>query len=122
MTEVIMYAENGVSPVLEWMAELDEKVQEKLRRLVLMLEQDGHLLRRPIADILRDGVYEMRTRHGNVNFRLLYVFHGRGIAIVAHGCTKERRVKPKEIDLAIIRYQRFAANPTAHTFSNRNDP
>ena len=34
MTEVIMYAENGVSPVLEWMAELDEKVQEKLRRLV----------------------------------------------------------------------------------------
>ena len=87
-----------------------------------MLEQDGHLLRRPIADILRDGVYELRTRHGNVNYRLLYVFHGRGIAIMAHGCTKERRVKPKDIDLAIIRYQRFAANPTAHTFSNRNDP
>ena len=36
----------------------------------------GHELRRPKADFLRDGIYELRAREGRANYRVLYFFHG----------------------------------------------
>jgi hypothetical protein len=34
-------------------------------------------LRRPHADYLEDGIYELRWRNGTVQYRILYFFHGR---------------------------------------------
>lgn len=62
------------------------------------LKEMGHMLRRPEADFLRDGIYELRVRHLNVNYRLLYFFHGQAISIISHGLTKEAEVPLKEID------------------------
>jgi hypothetical protein len=36
----------------------------------------GHELRRPEADYLRDGIYELRVGLGSVNHRMLYSFTG----------------------------------------------
>jgi hypothetical protein len=49
---------------------------EKCLFLLNLLEEFGRDLRRPRADLLRDGVYELRTEVRNVNYRLLYGFVG----------------------------------------------
>src|SRR6266581_957996 len=77
--------------------------------------QLGHELRRPEADFLRDGIYELRVRHQRVNYRMLYFFHGQAAVVVSHGLTKEKAVPPREIDMAVDRKKRFAANPDRYS-------
>ena len=84
-----------------------------------MYEQ-GHALRRPQADLLRDGIHELRVGFQGVNYRLLYFFHGNIAAVVSHGLTKERAVPPREIELAIKRRARFLANPQKRTFQEKS--
>jgi len=31
---------------------------------------------------LKDGIYELRVRKGRVNYRTLYFFHGRNLAVL----------------------------------------
>lgn len=38
---------------------------------------------------------------------MLYFFHGQTVAVVSHGCTKERIVPVQEIELAIQRKSKF---------------
>jgi phage-related protein len=47
------------------------------------LEELGHELRRPEVAYLRDGIYEVRAKHGGVSYRMLYFFHGRTAAVVS---------------------------------------
>lgn len=76
----------------------------------------GHELRRPEADFLRDGIYELRSHFGTVNYRVLYFFHGRNVAILAHGITKEGEIPEVEINRAIARKKAFEQDPTGHTY------
>lgn len=76
----------------------------------------GHELRRPEADFLRDGIYELRASLRRVHYRILYFFHRSTAAVVSHGVVKEQIVPPKEIDRAVGRKNRFEANPAAHTY------
>ena len=76
----------------------------------------GHELRRPEADLLRDGIYELRARLGTVNYRVLYFFHGRNIAVLAHAITKEQEIPNTQINRALERKRIFVGNPAAHTF------
>lgn len=85
------------------------------------LEEMGHELRRPTADFLRDGIYELRASKGSVNYRLLYFFHNRTAAVVAIGLTKEGRVPPKEIDRAIAWKELYMANPEQHRVKGREN-
>jgi hypothetical protein len=73
-------------------------------------------LRRPEADYLRDDIRELRVGLRGINYRMLYFFHGRTAAVLAHGLTKERAVPSKEIERAIERRKRFEANPKKHSF------
>jgi phage-related protein len=82
-----------------------------------MLEASGHELRRPAADLLRDGIYELRARHKHVQYRLLYFFHGRNTAVVAHGIVKRASAVPDvDIDRAENRKRQFVQSPSAHTY------
>jgi hypothetical protein len=76
----------------------------------------GHELRRPEADFLRGGIYELRVSFRGVHHRILYFFHGAIAAVVSHGLVKERAVPPKEIDRAIERKNRFMADSVGHTY------
>jgi len=73
-------------------------------------------MRRPEADILRDGIHELRVGLQGINYRVLYFFHGQAAAVVSHGLVKERVVPPKEIDRAIERMKKFESNPQKHTY------
>ena len=76
----------------------------------------GYELRPPEADLLRDGIYELRARLGTVNYRILYFFHGRNVAVLAHAITKEHEIPNLEINRAIERKRIFVASPVPHTF------
>jgi putative component of toxin-antitoxin plasmid stabilization module len=66
--------------------------------------------------LLRDGVYELRTEVGKVNYRILYGFVGKNVAVLACGLTKENTVPSGEIDTAVTRIGKYKKNPTQHRF------
>lgn len=76
----------------------------------------GHELRRPEADYLRDRIYELRTKHAGVNYRMLYFFHRSVAAVVSHGLVKEQAVPAVEIDRAIKRKREYEKHPDRHTY------
>lgn len=116
-TKVVFYRElDGAVPVLEWFEDLSAKAQDKCRVRIQRLADLGHELRRPEADLLRGGIYELRVSLQHVNYRVLYFFHGRVAAILAHGLTKEDRVPNAAIDEALARKQRYERAPKLHTF------
>ena len=83
-TRVALYREEGGScPFVEWFDELTAKVQDKCYLRLERLREKGHELRRPEADILRDGIYELRVSLGSVLHRILYFFHGAMAAVVS---------------------------------------
>lgn len=94
----------GACPVVEWLETLRQrapKAYAKCLARILDLAREGNQLRRPRADYLRDGVRELRIRSGRVNYRILYTFAGRNIALLTHGLTKKAAVPDSEIELAI---------------------
>jgi hypothetical protein len=116
-TQVILYKEkDGTVPLLAWLDALPAKVQLKCVARVERLKQEGHALRRPEADFLRDKIYELRVGFNGMNYRMLYFFHGNIAAVVSHGIVKEAKVPPKEIDQAIERMTKFEHDPETHTY------
>jgi phage-related protein len=118
--DVVYFRDSDQSaPVLDWLVELakrDRKAVEKCLARIELLREHGHELRRPIADILRDGVYELRVRSGRSQHRVLYFFHSRKVVVLANALTKESKVPPKEIEKAIARKRLFESNPMRYTF------
>src|SRR5882724_3485481 len=110
--EVVYYQEDEATvPTAIWLAKLPAKALRKCLARLERLEQLGHELRRPEADYLRDEIYELRASYNRVHYRMLYFFHGRAAVVVSHGLTKEQAVRPREIESAILRKQRFMADP-----------
>ena len=119
ITEIRLFRdEDGSVPFLEWLARLEarnRKVYEKCRAYIARLRDHGHELRRPTADLLRDGIYELRFSYLGVNYRILYGFVGKDVVLVSHGITKVKRVPSREIDLAVKRLAKFRSDPGKYT-------
>ena len=110
-TKVILFREeDGTVPLLEWLDNLEARVKAKCQVRIERLEELGHELRRPEADFLRDGIYELRVGFGGVHYRMLYFFHGKTAVVLSHGLVKAREVPPREINKAIERKRRFETN------------
>jgi hypothetical protein len=120
-TRLLFFREtDGAAPVWEWLRDLRTKNPKAYAKCVVRIRrlgELGHELRRPEADLLRDGIYELRASLGTVNYRILYFFHGRHVAVLAHAITKENEIPVVEIKRALERKLKFAASPTAHTFT-----
>ena len=124
--EVVFYRDDkGECPVLNCLDRWTEKVQDKFLIRIERLSELGHELRRPEADTLRDGIHELRAKHGSVNYRILYFFGERldksKVAVLFDGLTKEDIVPPKDIDRAVDGKKKFAANPKKHTHEQDDD-
>lgn len=115
-SEVIFYQEDETVLVRDWLKALPTKVQKKCLTFIAQLEMHGHELRRPIADFLRDGIYELRPSYQDIQYRILYFFAGKDVVVLSHGITKEGAVPKVEINRAIDRKKRFEADPKAHTY------
>ena len=114
--EVVFFKEDdGSVPMRDWLDSIAPKAAAKCLARLKRLEDRGHELRRPEADYLRDGVYELRVGFQGIHYRMLYFFHGRTAAVVSHGVVKERAVPPGAIDLAVERKKKFEKAPTTHS-------
>ncbi len=109
---------DGTIPLGEWLDELEvrePRAYKKYLDRIILLEQLGSELRRPVADILRDGIRELRAKVGTVNYRILYFFSGSNIVCLSHGFTKESDVPEDEIDLAIQRKNLVSRDPDRYS-------
>lgn len=114
-TRVVTFADaEGHAPFVLWLDQQPAKVQDKVIVRVDLLEAHGHELRRPHADFLRDGIYELRAAYARVQYRVLYFFHQQ-TAVLSHGLTKEDVVPPLEIDRALRHKSQFQHDPATHT-------
>jgi phage-related protein len=100
---VLFRASDGTVPLVDWLERLRNK---------------GHELRRPDADYLRDGVYELRIGLRGANYRLLYFFHRRSAVVISHGIVKERVVPAKEIDRAVRHMNEYLSDPGFHSYED----
>ena len=116
-TRVVFYKKaDGSVPTQDWLNQLSRRARAKCRWLIERLQEKGPELRRPQADYLRDDIYELRTRIGNVRYRILYFFHGNIAAVISHGIVKKMaEVSPREIERAIRRKNQFKQDPEQHT-------
>jgi len=116
---VFFMADDGTVPVRDWLAQLQQRHRRAFARCVVRIRrlgQLGHELRRPEADLLRDGIYELRVREGRVQYRLLYFFHGRNAAVLAHALTNQAKVPKADIDRAVKRKAQFESDPARHSY------
>ena len=124
-TRVIFFRdEHGKAPVLEWLQELrrqNPKGWANCRARIELLGEFGHELRRPAVDFLRDGIYELRAKQGRVQYRILYFFHGRNVAILAHSLTKEDTIPAVDIQRAFKRKRQFETSPGTYTYEHEID-
>ena len=117
-TELYLFREpkSDSIPFLQWLERQPPKVQTKCTLRIDRLGEIGHELRRPEADFLRDGIYELRASYQGVNYRILYFFAGQAIIVVSHGLIKDKKVPPGEIDLAIDRKKKVEGDFNRFTF------
>ena len=115
-TKILIFRdEKGKAPLIEWLKKQPAKARDKCIAKVARLEAMGHKLRRPDCDYLTEGIYELRARNRNINYRILYGFVGQSVALLSHGCTKEKHVPKKEISKAVKNMAVFRKNPDRHS-------
>ncbi len=83
--------ERGRNPVKEFIGSLTVKEQAKVLAYINELLRQGHNLRRPIADYLAEGIYELRPK-GN---RIFYFFFLKDSAVLVHALKKKTASIPK---------------------------
>jgi phage-related protein len=107
-TKVVYFADDhGNSPLLMRFALWPDKLIDRCRIRIGRLASLGHELRRPEADLLRDGIHELRIKYWKGNYRILYFFHDQ-TAVLFDAITKEDKVPAKEIDRAITAKECFS--------------
>ena len=124
-TKITFYQERegGAVPVVDWLKELKQKNPKAFANCLGRIDRlatEGYELRRPAADYLRDGIYELRAKHRNVQYRILYYFDGKNIAVLNHSIIKKTSSVPdKDIDKAIERRKKRELNPKQHTYTEK---
>lgn len=124
-TKIVFYQEQegGAVPVVDWLKELKRKNPKGFLNCAARIDRlatYGHELRRPAADYLRDGIYELRAKERNVQYRIFYYFNGKNVAVLNHSIIKKTSAVPKkDIELAIKRKEKFEQDPKRHTYTGR---
>jgi phage-related protein len=117
---VVLYEECDHSvPVLDLLDRLPAEARICCLARLELLEQFGHELDRPHAAYLGEDLYELRIKFFRVNYRILYFFHGRTVAVLCHGLAKEKTVPKKDPRTATERMALFRADSDRHTFQPR---
>ncbi len=92
--------ERGHNPVKEFIHGLPAKEQEKVYAYIDELRRQGHNLRRPMADYLGSGIYELRPKAN----RVLYFFFLKNSVVLVHAIRKKTdKIPGQDLGLAIKR-------------------
>ena len=86
----ILYYEstNGQCPIQEFIDGRKERDQAKVLSWISLLEDQGPNLPRPYADLLTDGIHELRIKLSGDQVRALYFFSYREFIVLTHAFIK----------------------------------
>ena len=111
LTGVYYYKdEDGDKPVKAFIDSLPDNEQAKIYAYIAELKAQGHNLRRPMADYLRGGIYELRPREN----RIFYFFYQRDRAVLVHAIKKHvKKIPEGDLKLCIKRKHAVEARGAA---------
>ena len=103
-------------PVSDFLEECRPKHQVKILRFLTLLEEYGPTLPRPYADLLHDGIHELRIKLSGAHIRILYFFCHREYIILYHAFLKNTRRVPDKFVREVIAYRdEFLGIVTEHS-------
>ena len=85
---------SGKCPVEEFVQDLPVEDAKEVVASIAALRELGNTARRPLADYLEDGIYELRARRFKKQFRVLYTFAGRHTILLLAGFVKKTKSVP----------------------------
>ncbi len=95
--------ENKNNPVKEFIDSLTKEEQAKIYAYVKELKKQGNNLRRPMADYLKKGIYELRPKDN----RIFYFFYLRNNAVLIHAIKKKtKKIPERDLRLCVKRKTR----------------
>ena len=92
-------------PVTRFMAGCEPAHQVKLIRMLSLLEENGPVLPRPYADILHDGIHELRLTLSRSRVRILYFFCYETYIVLYHVFFKSQRRVPEKYIAKVMAYR-----------------
>lgn len=94
--------EQGESNVKEFLDSIEnEKLKAKVLKDIGLLQNRGTELRKPHADYIEDGIWELRTKQSSNISRILYFTFTNNKIVLLNGFIKKQQKTPRnEIDRA----------------------
>jgi hypothetical protein len=92
-------------PVTEFIEACDPKHQVKILRFLSLLEEMGPTLPRPYADLLKDGIHELRIKLSGNQVRMLYFFSFRKFIVFYSAFIKNSSRVPEKFIERVKRYR-----------------
>ena len=100
----------GRYPVMEFIHSLPESERIRIYSYIRELKTHGHNLRRPMADYVTKGLYELRPQAN----RIFYFFYLKESAVLVHAIRKKTDKLPqRDIALALKRKAKTEADRNA---------
>jgi phage-related protein len=101
---------SGGRPVHAFIEGLSKTAQPKVLAGLAMLEQHGNRLGLPMSRAMGHGLHELRVRHPEGPFRILYGFRPGRRVVLLHAFVKRTEQTPKgDLDLARARQRAVEA-------------
>ncbi|MBN2525211.1 MAG: type II toxin-antitoxin system RelE/ParE family toxin [Deltaproteobacteria bacterium] len=112
----LLYCDRAIRhcPVTEFIDDCQPKHQVKIIRFLDLLEEMGPTLQRPYADVLHDGIHELRIKLSGEQIRLLYFFCYQKYIVLYYGFVKNTSRVPETLINKVIAYR--------NDFMSRNAP
>lgn len=103
----ILYCDEQMDPcpITEFIDGCDPKHQVKILRFLSLLEEMGPTLPRPYADLLKDGIHELRIKLSGDQIRMLYFFCFRKFIVFYVAFVKNSRQVPEKFIDRVKRYR-----------------
>jgi phage-related protein len=86
---------DGTCELTHFLDGLPANHRQKVLAWITMLEEEGPTLPRPYADLLEDGIHELRVKLSGDQVRILYFFVIQKCIILTHSFIKKASAVPK---------------------------
>lgn len=107
--------DRGHRPVKEFVDSLPMRDQAKVLAYLEELKRQGHNLRRPMADYLSEGIYELRPKDN----RIFYFFFLKDNVVLLHAIKKKTNKIPVwDLDLCVKRRKQVEAGSRLEKLDN----
>lgn len=106
---------DGSVPVHEWLEDQAVPLRAKCLARITLLGEKGCELDMPIVKTLEPGLFSLRIKHDRNNYRILFSFSGKNVAVLLHGLYKTDVIPERDIKTAKTRRELVKQNPSKYT-------